>query len=55
MPPYFCFLVYILAIFMISFPWPYIAFVGACIVARVCTGAGAVCADIGAVCAGIKG
>ena len=55
MPLYFCFSVYILAIFMISFPWPYIAFAGACIVAKVCMGAEAVCADTGAVCAGAKG
>ena len=55
MPPYFCSLVYILAIFAISFLWPYIAFIGAYIVTGVCMGAGAAYADIGAVCASVKG
>jgi len=55
MPPYFCSLVYILAIFAISFLWPCIAFIGAYIVAGVYIGAGAVYTDIGVVCASIKG
>ena len=55
MPLYFYSLVYILAMFAISFLQPYIAFIGAYIDTGVYIGVGAAYADIGAVCAGTKG
>ena len=55
MPLYFYSLVYILAIFAISFLQPYITFIGAYIDTRVYIGIGAVYIDIGVVCASVKG